>query len=172
METDKSIVMVVAQKDFQSDEYAIPRQIFEQAGFGVRVASSQSGECYGSSGETIYADLNFDGINVEDFDAVVFVGGPGTEELIKDSGAAEIAKVFSEQNKLVSAICWAPSVLARAGIIKGKRITAWGESKADIEAAGGIFTGEKITVDGLIVTANGPSSAGDFAQKVVNLLSD
>jgi len=61
-------------------------------------------------------------INIDNYDAVVFVGGGGATEYFNDSIAHKIVKESIAKGKVLAAICIAPNILANAGVLKGKKI--------------------------------------------------
>ncbi len=71
---------------------------------------------------------------------------------------------------MLGAICIAPSILARAGLLDGIRATAFPSQEADLRAHGAFWTPDAVAVDGRIVTANGPHSAEQFGESMVRLL--
>ena len=170
MQSDKNVLIVVAQKDFRDEEFAEPKRILEEAGVGVKVASSTAGECYGVNGLSVEADLDFFGVVSTDLDAIIFVGGPGVQHILGDEAVLNLAKQFYAEGKLVCAICWASVILANAGLLKGKRATAWSGAKEDIVSKGALFSDDIVVVDGNIVTANGPEAADEFGQAIANIL--
>ena len=77
------------------------------------------------------------------------------------------------RKKVLAAICIAPTILAKAGVLDGKRATVWnkeGNNSKILENHGAIFTDEMVIVDGKIITANGPDAAEGFAIKIVEML--
>lgn len=168
--TSKKVLMVVAPVGFRDEEYAEPRQVLESAGAEIKVASIQSGAAKGAGGMEAKIDLTVSRVNVNDFDAVVFVGGPGMAEIIGDDTLQTLAKKFYEAGKLTTAICVAPAVLAKAGVLAGKKATAWSGAESDLRAGRADYTGERVTIDGLIITANGPAAAKEFGEKITEAL--
>lgn len=170
MGSDKKILMVVANQDFRDEEYLTPRQEFEEAGIAVATVAGQQGECVGVGGTVINSDFNFDEVEVGEYDAVVFVGGIGCEQYFADEAALKLARDFATVGKFVCAICWAPVILAHAGLLEGKKVTVSEVGQAEIKAAGAIYTGEMVTVDGKIITAIGPETSSDFGSKVASFV--
>ncbi len=168
--TNKKVLMVIAPKDFRDSEYIEPRSVIENSGAEVKVASIQSGVAIGAEGTKAQIDLTVSEVNIEDFDAVVFVGGPGMAQIIGDESLQVLAKKFYGAGKLTTAICVAPAILAKAGILSGKQATAWSGVKEDLENSGAVYTGEAVTVDGKIITGNGPVAAREFGEKIVEKL--
>lgn len=167
-ETKKKILMVVAPIDFRDVEYFTPKQAFGAAGFEVKTASIQSGTARGADGGEAPIDLTVSQAAPADFDAVVFIGGPGMAQIVADESLQVLAKKFYDAGKLTTAICVAPSILARAGILSGKEATAWPDVKTDLEDGGAIYLDKSVVTSGRIITANGPATAKEFAEKIIS----
>lgn len=172
----KKIAMIIAFKSFRDEEYFIPKEEFEKAGFVVTTVSSEKGTAIGASGGDTEVDLTLEDLDVDGFDAIVFVGGPGAYKYIDNSEAHRIAKETIEKDKVLAAICIAPAILARAGVLEGKKATVWSNildksAVKILEENGAIYEDKPVVVDGKIITANGPQSARDFAQKVIEILT-
>ncbi|RKY39954.1 MAG: DJ-1 family protein [Candidatus Omnitrophota bacterium] len=167
---EKKVLMVIAQKDFRDEEYKYPREILEEGGIKVVVASSKLGTAYGSYGLTANVDLLLDEVNPQEYEAIIFVGGMGSSEYFDNPKAHFLAQELFKKGKLVCAICIAPNTLAQAGILKGKKATAYPSVKEEMVKQGAIFTGKDVEVDGNIITANGPHAAKDFGKIILEKL--
>lgn len=176
MISGKKIAMIIAFKDFQDQEYFNTRQVFEGHRAEIINASVSLGKASGTYGGEVEIDKKLEEINVEDFDAVVFIGGSGASDYIDNQKCHQIAKEAIIQNKVLGAICIAPAILAKSGVLQGRKATVW-TSSLDKSAAkilkdnGADFQDKDVVVDGKIVTANGPAAAEKFGQAVVNLLN-
>ena len=172
--TGKKAVMIIAFRDFRDAEYFVPKEILERAGIEVKTASNKIGIAVGADGGDTNVDLLVSQIEVADFDAIIFVGGPGALDALDNEDSYRVAKEAVAQNKVLAAICISPVILAKAGVLKGKKATVWTDftkSQAKIlERNGAIFEEKSVVVDGKIITANGPSAAEEFGEKVVKLL--
>jgi len=166
------VLMVIACPDFRDEELFTPRKIFEEKGLAVTVAANAKGPCTGMMGGTAAADLLVKEARAADYDAVVFVGGLGAKVFFDDKDAHALAADAAGQGKVTAAICIAPSILARAGVLKGRKATVWkGETFTAILAEGGARLGDgDVVVDGKIVTADGPEAAASFAAKVIEAM--
>ncbi|MEA4812519.1 MAG: DJ-1/PfpI family protein [Anaerolineaceae bacterium] len=164
------ILMIIAPERFRDEEFFIPKEEFEKAGHETFIASTKIGVCKGSRGGSTTADLLFNNINPEAYDAVVFVGGGGSKLLFNDPDALNIATKMNKKVKVVSAICLAPVILANAGVLQGKNATVSGQEAKTIESKGAKYTGPGVTVDGNIITGNAPKSSRLFGQKICELL--
>ncbi|MBN1544218.1 DJ-1/PfpI family protein [Candidatus Woesearchaeota archaeon] len=167
----KSILMVIAPEGFRDEEFLEPEAVFERAGADVTVASKGVSVAKGKLGATAEVDIDISDVNVEDYDAVVFIGGPGASVYFDDPTALKIAKDAYAAGKVAAAICIAPSILANAGVLKGRKATCFESESGNVGEKSAGYTGEPVTVDGLIVTANGPAAAKRFGQEIVKLLS-
>ena len=78
MPTDKKIAIIIAFKDFRDEEYFIPLQNFNDAGFETVTASTSLATALGSYGGEANVDILIEDLDVKNFDAIVFVGGGGS----------------------------------------------------------------------------------------------
>ena len=163
------VLMIVAPQEFRDEEYLHPREELEKKGARITVASLTTNECAGRFGAKVTPDISIDKVDVDDYDAVVFVGGGGSKVYFDNDTALRIAKEFATKGKVTSAICIAPMILANAGLLKGRKATAW-DHEDDIKNAGGTYTGNPVEVDGNIITANGPDAARDFGREIAKKL--
>lgn len=165
------ILMVIGSRDFRDEEYFEPRQVFEENGFEVATASWREGPVRGVLGGWTRADRFLATVRAADYDALVFVGGDGAREFVGSRTAWRLARDALAQGKVLAAICMAPLTLARAGLLKDRRVTAWPAVRAEVASAGGVVVDDPVVVDGRIVTAVGPESARSFAHAIVRLLA-
>ena len=169
--TGKKVLMVIAKKKFRDEEYREPRMVLEAAGAVITVASSSLNTAEGMLGLKVNPDVLIGDVKEGDYDGIVFVGGGGASEYFDSPVAHKLARNFFEHGKLTSAICIAPATLANAGVLKGKRATAFPSSEKALNAHGAIAIKDDVVTDGKIVTAVGPSAAKKFGEKLVDVLS-
>ncbi|OGJ55748.1 hypothetical protein A3D88_02275 [Candidatus Peribacteria bacterium RIFCSPHIGHO2_02_FULL_52_16] len=169
----KKSLIIIAQEGFQDKELEGTRNGLEAAGFSIILASTKKGECRGKFGSVEQAEIALKDVNVSDYDRIAFIGGPGAAVLKDDLQALRIAQETVKAKKPLGAICIAPTILAAAGVLKGKQATGWDDGEGTqirfLEASGAIFTGESVTKDGLIVTGNGPEAAEEFGRVFAGL---
>jgi len=166
------ILMIVAHQNFRDEEYQRPRQLLEAQGATVVVASSSMEPARGMLGLEIRPNLLLKDVAVQDYAAIVYVGGTGASQYWDDPMAHAIARQAIEQGKVLAAICLAPATLARAGVLQGKRATVFASARGELEAGGAVYTGQLVERDGLIITANGPDAAEAFAEEIIRILSE
>jgi protease I len=168
------VLAVLAFERFRDEEFLVPRRVFAEAGIGVTTCSSALGTAAGKLGAQVGVDVTLADANAQsasgDYDAVVFIGGPGSKGFWDDAAAHKLAADFDKAGKLVCAICSAPITLARAGLLEGRHATCFDDDRAELERGGATYTGAEVTLDGRFVTGSGPAAAEAFAHTIVERL--
>lgn len=98
----------------------------------------------------------FASVKAEEFDALVIPGGRAPEYLRLDAQVIALVQAFDAAGKPIAAICHGPQLLAAAGVLKGKRCSAYPACRPEVELAGGLYADIPIdgaVTDGLLVTA-------------------
>jgi protease I len=164
------IAMIIAKDGFRDEEYLQPKDVFVKSNFEVDTYSSSTGIAKGMLGATVKVDKTIDQLKVEDYYAIVFVGGVGSSEYWDNPVAHKIVQEAVKQNKVLAAICIAPVTLAKAGVLKGKNATVYPSESGQLKKYNVNYTAKDVEVDGKIVTAAGPHAAKQFAETIKNLL--
>ncbi|NOZ02109.1 MAG: DJ-1/PfpI family protein [Deltaproteobacteria bacterium] len=162
--------MIVGSRDFRDEEYEEPRKEFEAAGYEVVTVSSIVGRVRGVLGTWVAVDRALAGCRASEFDGVVFVGGYGALEYEDNRSAHRLCCQALAGGKVLAALCVAPIILARAGVLNMRRATSFPDQREAMEACGAVHTGDAVTVDGLIVTGDGPMHTRQFARAVLKAL--
>ena len=165
-------LIIIAKEGFQDKEYAETRSGLESGGYEITVASTEAGECKGKFGGLEVSKVALNDVDATQFDVIAFIGGPGATALADNEDAKRIARDAVRFQKKLGAICIAPIILARAGVLKGKKATVWdsgGAQAALLASKGASYTGDSVAVDGNIVTANGPEAAEEFGRELAAL---
>ena len=164
----KTALLVIAQNGYQDVELAGTQNALLAAGFEVTIASKEEGPCTGKFGGTEEALLAMRDVDPLAYDVLAFIGGPGAHALAEDPEAIVLAKSRFDTGKLIGAICVAPTILAAAGVLEGRHASVWddgqGTQRRFLQERGAAFTADPVTVDGRIVTANGPDAAEEFGR--------
>ncbi|NOZ21581.1 MAG: DJ-1/PfpI family protein [Planctomycetes bacterium] len=166
----KKALIIIAKKGYRDEELNESRSALEKSGAGVTLACSSLGTATGMLGGTAEPTIALKDVKVDDYDVIIFVGGVGAEEYFDNPKAHEIAREAAK-SKLLCAICIAPTTLARAGVLKGRRATVFSSKKGELTKGGADYTGAAVQVDGNIITASGPKAARGFANAIIDVLS-
>ncbi|MCK4776787.1 MAG: DJ-1/PfpI family protein [Actinomycetia bacterium] len=164
------ILMVIASSNFRDEEYEEPKKVLQDAGYDIEVACSKLDVATGMLGITVTPDLLLQNVNVDNYKAVLFIGGGGASEYWNDSTAHKIARDTINKGKVLGAICIAPNTLANAGLLNGKKACGFESITTNLAQAGAIVEASDVVVDGNIVTASGPEAATPFGVKIKELL--
>lgn len=167
----KKAAFIIAEQNFRDEEYKVPKEVLENKGIKVVTASTTTGECVGKLGMKVTPDVLVKDLDPAEYDAVIFVGGGGSEQYFNDATAHELAKSAYAQGKIVGAICIAPVILANAGLLEGKTATVFPDGAPVLKEKGANYTGKSVEVDGRIITGNGPDAAQEFGEKLADLLA-
>lgn len=126
----------------------------------------------GSHGVRVIPDRRLEEVaGVEDFDALICPGGyPGYENLRRNRRVLELVREAAEKGRIVAAICGAPSVLAEAGVLRGKRATIYPGMEEELKRGGGKPSKGLVVVDGKVITSMGPATAFAFALELLKRL--
>lgn len=165
------IVMVIAENAFRDEEFEVPFKYFEGRAL-VTVASTKLGTITGMLGHKAESQILLKDIDIDKLDALVFVGGAGARQYWRDPVAHRLVREAVAKGKVLGAICISPVTLAYAGVLRGKRATVWVSERSRLIEKGAKYTGKDVTIDGLIVTANGPPSAQKFAEAILKLVTE
>jgi protease I len=165
-----SVLIVVPQDRFSDEELFETLEELERAGHLTSIASSQRGTCFGVLGGSVDAQEALSWVDMNAYDAVVFVGGPGAVSLFWDEDAARVAREMDRASKAIGAICLAPMVLATCGILRGRRATVVRSESDALEAEGATYAGTGVLVDGNVVTADDPAHTGELARSIAAML--
>lgn len=172
---NKKAAVFLAFRDFRDEEYFIVREVLEAAGLKVFNVSNSPGKAIGVEGGEVEIDFTFEALKAGEYDTLVFVGGPGCLRDLDNEIVYNLAKGAFDSGVLLAAICISPVILAKAGLLKGKKATVWSSSmeKTSVEtlkAQGADYVEREVVVDGNIITAIGPEAAQEFAQTIVEEL--
>ncbi|MDD5416642.1 MAG: DJ-1/PfpI family protein [Candidatus Aenigmarchaeota archaeon] len=141
--------------------------VLRRAGIEVFVAGAPSKFVTSAHRVKVQVDGMLDEVDLNKYDGIVLPGGsPGYENLMKSPTIITSVQDFAKQGKIIAAICGAPMILVKAGVLKDKRATIAPGLEKNLDMP----RGERVVVDGNIITSQGPGTAMEFALKIVELL--
>lgn len=162
-------VLMLLANGFEDTEGLTTRDVLIRGGIEVVTASITSQrEVISSFGVLLLADTTIDKVNPNDFEALILPGGGrGTTNLASSLAVKEMVLRFDSMNKLMAAICAAPSVYGKYGLLKGKRYTCFAGCNEGVE---GNFTANEVEVDGRFITARSMQYSIPFALAIIEKL--
>ena len=167
----KKALLIVARQGFRDEELFETKRILELAGVQTVTTSTRTGTLMGMLGGVAQASLLLHQVKVDDFDAIVFIGGTGAVEYFNSPAALNIAREAAAKSKVLAAISIAPSVLANAGVLTGTRATSFISERGRLLQSGAIYTGVPVERDGFTITATDPLAVPLFARAILDALA-
>ncbi len=165
-------VLVVVTNGTEDIEAIVPIDLFRRAGFEV-IVSGDCNQVQFARGTKVIVDKLISEIHSSDnFDLIYLPGGAnGVQNLLQNQHLSFLLQDFDRNNKLISAICAAPLLLAKNNIIKDNTtITSHPSVKALL--SGFNYSEEPIVISNNILTSRGAGTSFDFALKIVEILKD
>ncbi|MBQ6143419.1 MAG: DJ-1/PfpI family protein [Clostridia bacterium] len=164
------MIYIFLADGFEEVEATTPRDILKRAGISIQtVGLNQSDTVSSASGLKIIPDVQIEHINFNDIEGIILPGGmPGTKNLEQNKKVLEIIKYCIENKLLIGAICAAPSILGKMGVLKNKAACCYpGFEKYLIGAK---ISENSVSTDKNIITSKGPGTAFEFGFAVLKYL--
>lgn len=166
----KKILSYVADL-FDEKELFYPAIRMREAGYEVVFAGPEAKEYSGKVGMKQKADISFQEIDVDEYEALLIPGGYSPDKVRVHEAALEAVRRFDQQNKPIAMICHAGWVGASAGIVKGRKMTSTKSIKDDLTNAGAQWVDEAPVVDGNLVTGRNPDDLPVYMAAFIQLLN-
>ena len=166
-------IACVLGKYFEDSEFEQPYNEFKKAGYEVTVIGTEAGqELKGKNkGLTVTTEKGIGEVSPQDFDALFIPGGSSPDTLRADDRMVEFAKAFFVNERPVFAICHGPQLLIPAGVLGGRKLTAWKTIQSDLKLIGGMdVLDEEVVVDGNLVTSRKPDDLPAFIRESMTIL--
>jgi len=161
-------VLLLLADGFEEIEALGTADILRRMGIAVVTASLKNETAIGSHQIRVFADNVLDEADTSDFDAVVLPGGmPGALNLYNDERVLKLLKDFAAQGKITAAICAAPMVLDKAGLLENGRFTMY--PAVDLYkylSNGKLPQADRVVADGKVITGKGPGVTAEFAAAI------
>lgn len=166
----KTVALIIAEENFRDEEYQIPRDLLQQAGYKIITVSTTTEQAVGKFGMKVLPDKLINNLNPCELDALIFIGGGGSSQYFKDPLSHRLAREMILQNKILGAICIAPVILAYAQVLIGKKATVYLDGKDILIENGADYTANAVEIDGKLITGNGVEAAKPFGEALIKLL--
>ena len=161
------MIAILLAGGFEEIEALTPLDILRRAGLDARTVAVGNKIAVGSHGISVICDMTEDEVNLDDLTAVIFPGGmPGSLNLDASAFSDKVIDAVLKNNGIIAAICAAPLVLGRRGLLNGKRAVCYPGFEKELKGAT-VESGVGVVTDGNIITARGMGVATDFALAIV-----
>lgn len=161
-------VAVLFANGFEEIEALTVVDVLRRAEIQCDIVTLEGEEVLGAHNIAVKGDKVI-GDYLKDYDMIVLPGGmPGAVNLRDNDTVIELVKYFNDNNKPIAAICAAPIVLAKAGVVKNINVTSYPGYEEDLKD--GNYMEELVVVDGNIITSRGPATTLEFSYKLLEIL--
>lgn len=179
MVNNKTVLLVIASEGYQPLEYGLTKKTLERENIAVVTVSEKRGTAVASQAltppeyETVDILRTIDEVDASNYDGVFLIGGPGAMKHLDNETTYELMRSAAQLGKIYGAICVSPRILAKAGLLKNKKVTGWnGDEQLPtvLQQHQAIYVPESVVVDGNLVTASGPAAAEGFGNVIAKML--
>jgi len=169
-------ILIIATDGFEQSELMQPKQLLEEAGAQITIASLKLGEITGwdqkNWGKSVAVDITVDQAKVGDYDALLLPGGQINPDILRMNAATiALIKAFGEARKPIAAICHAPWLLAEADMLKGRTVTGWPSIRTDLANAGAEVVDRDVVSDGNLIASRKPEDIPAFVEALMAALN-
>lgn len=164
------MVYILLADGFEESEALVPADLLRRAGIEVRLVSVDGLTVTGGHGVTVVADLTLPQAEPEEMELLILPGGLGGVDAIQASPAAMgLIRSAADRGCYVAAICAAPTILARMGLLDRRAAVCYPGMEDEMGSAI-IKTGERVVMDGHLITGEAAGSAFEFALALIERL--
>ncbi len=163
--------VIITAANFQDEEFIYPYYRLKEEGHSVDVATPDKKEVFGKYGVPARPTVDTKDLKESNYDIVILPGGfeaPDRLRLRKE--VLKFVKDMHDKDKIVAAICHGPWICISAGIMKGKKATAYISIADDLRNAGATYIEKDVVVDGNLITAPHYRNNGDFMKEILRAM--
>jgi protease I len=159
---------------FEDSEFDVPRQRLEAAGYHVDVVGAKVGqELKGHKGHvTTRTTRAIDDVTAEAYEGLLIPGGHSPDALRADQRFVKFVQAFDGTKRPLAAVCHGPQLLMTAGLVKGRRLTAWPTIQEDLRQVGARVEDAQVVVDDNWITSRKPEDLEAFSAKLIEELGE
>lgn len=165
------MVYILLAPGFEDAEALVPADLLRRAGIDTALTALESEYVESGHGITVKADLTLEGVKLEQGDMVLLPGGAAGYRNLGASPVVEgLVKEAAQRSIWLAAICAAPTLLGRWGLLEGKQAVCYPGMERKLTGA---MVPEKVPVvrDGNIITSRGAGTSFDFGLELVRVLA-
>ncbi|HCO96788.1 MAG TPA: hypothetical protein DIU00_23085 [Phycisphaerales bacterium] len=167
----KKAALIIGSQNFRDEELFETKRVLDAAQVQTVIASTKTGPIRGTLGNVAEASIPVNRLKVDDYDAIIFIGGPGAAEYVRSPATTNMIRETVRKGKVLAAIGVAPTILANANVLAGIRATSYLSERDILVQAGAIYTGFPVERERMIITATGPPAALQFGRAIAEALA-
>jgi protease I len=162
-------IACIVAAEYEDSELGIPVDRLRAAGHEVDIIGMKAGlELVGKKGkEKVITEKGIDDVEASAYDALLIPGGHSPDYLRADRRFVELVKAFDRAGKLIAAVCHGPQLLLSAGLVKGRRLTAWATVQGDLQKAGATVEDKQVVVDRNWISSRKPEDLEAFSREII-----
>ena len=165
-----SMVYILLGDGFETAEALVPADLMRRAGIPVALAGVSGREVVSGQGVRVMADVTLDQVELDELEMLVLPGGKvGVEAIQSSMAATTLIQRAAEQGRWVAAICAAPTVLARLGLLDRRSAVCYPGMEEEMFSAV-VKKRQYIVQDGRFITAEAAGSSFAFGLKLIEVL--
>lgn len=164
------MVCILLGTGFEEGEAIVPADLLRRAGVDVKLTSLSGEEVESSHGVRVKADLSLDELDENSIDLLFLPGGLGGVSAISNSAPAlDLIRRLADKGKYVTAICAAPTILGKLGLLQGRKAVCYPGMEDGLTGAEVVY-GAPFVLDSPFLTGEAAGSVFPFGLKLVELL--
>ena len=163
-------VLILSTNGFEDTELLVPLYRLREARVDVDIAAPEPGVIEGKHGYRVEASLGIGRVLADDYDMLILPGGKAPATLRKDERVLAFVQQLFAARKPVAAICHGPQILDSAGVLAGRKVTAYSKVQTELAAEGIDVRDEEVVVDGNLITSRQPEDLPAFCREIVRRL--
>lgn len=163
-------IAVLIADEYEDSEYRKPADAFREAGHELVHVGLELGTVMGKHGDTCKIDRLISDVVEREFDALFIPGGHSPDNLRGDPDVLDFTQEFVESGKPTLLICHGPQILLSAGLVPGRRLTAWTTVQGDLQKAGADVQDEEVVEDGNLLSSRNPDDIPAFIKSSLKML--
>ena len=166
------MVYLFLANGFEEIEALTPVDVLRRAGVNVKTVSiGDTTGVMGAHGIEVKADMTLDGYNESNAEMIILPGGSdGTKNLGEHPKMKEIILSANKRGIYIAAICAAPTILAKLGLLNGLKATCYPSLASVLMDCKVKYKSEKVVCDKHFITSMGAGTSGEFAFTLVDKL--
>jgi protease I len=163
-------ILIITGDKTEDMEFFYPYYRLMEAGYTVDVATVDGESFEGKKGYAFKQTIAIETARPDDYALLYIPGGKAPAELREEDTVLDFVRQFAQSGKPIAAICHGPQVLISAGLLQGRKISAYPGIKDELEEAGAMFVDEALAIDGQFITSRLPGDLHRHLSGVMDVL--